>query len=416
MGLAVGLVAGLQPLANIPSDVSSSAQPRVLYSFPHRIGAGRICTTAWHQVASSSASVSIEANVASVQRPLPSAVAVRETLARGRFKLPYRLVGDMRMYRLHDRLVARRLKKTPRQFDVVHCWPGGALETLRVARELGITSVLERPNAHTRYAYTVVARECERLGVALPPDQEHAFNDEMLALEEEEYALADLILCPADFVRDTFLAEGFPEHKLVRHGYGYDPAVFHPPAGARPGSARFTMLFVGVAAVRKGLHFALEAWLASPASEHGTFVVAGEILPAYEEVIAPMLRHPSIEVLGHSSRVPELMREADVFVLPSLEEGSALVCAEALASGAVPIVSAASSGHCRHMENALVHEPGDVATLTAHITRLYEDPALRSELRDRGLESRDDMTWERAGERLSSIYRDAAERTVPQAA
>ena len=49
------------------------------------------------------------------------------------------------------------------------------------------------------------------------------------------------------------------------------------------------MLFVGVCAVRKGVHFALEAWLKSPASKDGTFLIAGEFLPDYQEKLAPML-------------------------------------------------------------------------------------------------------------------------------
>ncbi|MGH2935402.1 MAG: glycosyltransferase family 4 protein [Gaiellaceae bacterium] len=385
---------------------------RVLYSFPHRIGAGRICTTAWHQVVTASeAGAAVEVHTASVHRPLPSPVAARETLARGRLRLPYRLVGDLRMYRLHDQLVARRLRKAADRFDVVHTWPAGALETLRAALDLGIPTMLERPNTHTRFAYEVVARECRRLGIELPARYEHAFNAELLAREEQEYRLADFILCPSDFVRETFLEEGFPQERLLRHIYGYDPQTFYPAAG-RPADSRFGMLFVGDGSVRKGLHFALEAWLESPAHKFGAFQIAGDMLPAYKSLLEPMLEHPSVTLLGHSSRVPELMRQADVLVLPSIEEGSALVCAEALASGAVPLVSNVASSHCRHMENALVHQVGDVRVLSEHITRLFEDRALLQRLRDEALASAHEATWGRAGQVLAGIYRDVHERAA----
>ena len=43
-----------------------------------------------------------------------------------------------------------------------------------------------------------------------------------------------------------------------------------PPArGARERGPGLTVLFVGVCALRKGVHFALEAWLRSPASASG---------------------------------------------------------------------------------------------------------------------------------------------------
>lgn len=380
---------------------------RVLYSFPHRIGASRICTTAWYQVTGvSNAGVDVLAHVGSLARPLPPRVEAVETLARGKLKLPYRIVGSQRMFSLHDHRVARWLRRHHDEVDVVHLWPSGALETLRVARDLDVPTVLERPNAHTRYAYQVVQEECERLQVELPRRHEHAFQKDVLAKEEAEYELADRLLCPSDFTVATFRDAGLPEDKLVRHFYGVDTELFFPEERAQE---RFTALFVGVAAVRKGLHFALEAWHRSTASVEGRFVIAGEILPAYRRVLEPMLSHPSVSVLGHSDAVAELMRRSDVLMLPSLEEGFGLVCTEAMASGCVPLVSEACTDLCRTGENALVHRVGDVDGLSAHLSLLSEDPALLRRLRDSGLRSRDEISWSAAGTRLASIYADVAD-------
>ena len=253
---------------------------RVLQSFPHKIGAARICNTAWHEAAGAAkAGAAVTVMTGAVARPLPEAVRVRTTLSRGRLRIPYKALGRVRALTLHDRLVAAALPRMAREIDVVHAWPLGALETLRTARRLGIPTVLERPNAHTRFAYETVRMESERLGVALPPDHEHAYNAEILAREEAEYAAADLLLCPADFVVRTFLDQGFPANRLVRHAYGYDAGQFSP-AASRPAGEGLTALFVGVCAVRKGLHFGLEAWLQSPASRTGRFLIAGEFLPS----------------------------------------------------------------------------------------------------------------------------------------
>ncbi len=173
---------------------------RVLHSFPHKIGAGRICMTAWHEVAGAAdAGAEITVLPTAVARPLPPSVHVQPTMALGRWRIPRRALGE-RALTLHDRIVAHRLPKLAGQIDLVHAWPLGSLETLRTARRLGIPTVLERPNAHTRFAYEVVARESERLGVSLPPDHEHAYNSARLAREEAEYRLADRLLCPSDFV------------------------------------------------------------------------------------------------------------------------------------------------------------------------------------------------------------------------
>ena len=156
---------------------------RVLYTFPHRIGVGRICTTAWEQVNGiAAAGAQVTAMPASVGLDLPEAVRVSPTLSRGRLRIPYRVLGELRALAIHDRIVARRLPRLASQVDIVHAWPLGSLETLKVARRLGIPTVLERPNAHTRFAYEVVREECERLGVELPGDHEHAYNETILAL------------------------------------------------------------------------------------------------------------------------------------------------------------------------------------------------------------------------------------------
>ncbi len=395
---------------NLPSqDVVSAVAVRILHSFPHKIGADRICMTAWWEVASAvQAGGDLTVYTGAVHRPLPADVHIRTTLARGRLRIPYRVLGTRRALALHDRLVARALPGLRDRIDVIHTWPLAGIETLRTAKRLGITSVVERPNAHTRFAYESVARECERIGVMLPADQEHAYNASKLRQEEEEYDLADYLLCPSEFVAKTFRDEGFSQDRLVRHIYGYDEKVYFPSAGERAGGEGLNALFVGVCAVRKGLHFALEAWLRSPASSTGTFRIAGGFVPAYEEKLAEMLAHPSVEVLGHRNDVPQLMRSSDILMLPSIEEGFGLVCTEAIGSGCVPLVSDACTELCIHDRYALVHPVGDVGTLAGHITVLHEDRDRLAELRSAGLAAAPTLTWSAAGRCLVEVYATVA--------
>jgi glycosyltransferase involved in cell wall biosynthesis len=380
---------------------------RVLYSFPLRLGADRICGIAWQQVNGiAAAGAKVLVFPASISRPVADGVQVSPTLAKGKLRLPYRLIGTMRACAWHDHIVARRLEKLAGQIDIIHTWPLGALETLKTAKRLGIPTVLERPNAHTGFAMDVVQKECERLGVTLPPNHEHAFNAKKLHKEEEEYRLATGLLCPCDFVVKTFLDKGFPKEQLARHIYGYDEKVYCPGSVSRDPGRGLTMLFVGVCAVRKGVHYALEAWLRSPASKDGKFLIAGEFLPAYREKLAPMLAHPSVTVLGHRNDVPDLMRKSDILVLPSIEEGFGLVIAEAMGSGCVPLASEACTEICSHLRTGLAHSVGDVEALSQHITMLHEDRALLGRLRGACLQAAPGLTWTAAGRVLLDAYRE----------
>jgi glycosyltransferase involved in cell wall biosynthesis len=378
---------------------------RVLHSFPHRLGMARICTTAWYEIDSASAAgAEMLVITGDYIRPFERPIEVHTTFSWGKIKIPYRILGTRRMCILHDWLVARKLPTLKGKIDIIHAWPLAALQTIRAAKKLGIPVALERCNAHTRFAYDVVQKECERIGVPLPPDHEHAFNADILALEEAEYNEADSLLCPSDFTVKTFVDRGFCKERLVRFIYGVDEKMFHPAAGPRPAGKGLRMIYVGVAAVRKGLHFALEAWLQSPASRDGEFLIVGGFVPAYLEKLAPLLAHPSIQVLGHRNDVPALMRDCDVFIMPSIEEGFGLVCTEAIASGCVPLVSDACTDLCRHEINSLVHKVGAVPALTEHINRLNQDRNLLARLRAQGLDDVPTFTWAAAGRSLINAY------------
>jgi glycosyltransferase involved in cell wall biosynthesis len=384
----------------------TETQIRILYSFPNKLGATRICYTAWQQVIGlAAAGADVTVFTGGLLRPVPPGVKVYTTLARGKLRIPYTLIGNARALRWHDYLVSRQLENMFSQIDLIHCWPMGALKTLQSAAQLGIPTVLERCNAHTRFAISAVKNECESLGINLPRGHEHGENPQKLKREEAEYRLASRLLCPSDFVKQTFWREGFPEEKLARHQYGFDEKVYHSNE-QRDHNQPLTLLFVGGCAPRKGLHYALEAWLLAPARLNGRFLIAGEFVPGYREKLSTMLSHPSVQVLGHRTDVAELMRSADILILPSVEEGSALVTYEARGSGCVLLVSEAAGAVCRHMEDALVHQVGDIATLTKHMTMLHEDRELLKRLRIASLSTAPEITWTAAGRRLLDVYQE----------
>ena len=389
---------------------SEKATVRVLYSFPHKLGAGRICYTAWQQV---NGLVEAGADVlvcpGCLARPVAPGARVWTTLAWGKLRIPYKVLGNRRALALHDLIVSRRLEELAGQVDIVHTWPSGALRTLKAAARLGIPTVIERPNCDTRSFYKIAKEECERIGIELPRGHEHAYNREVLRIEEQEFELASRLLCPSDFVARTFLDRGYAPEKLARHQYGFDGQAFYANREPHQRESGLTVLFVGGAAPIKGVHFALEAWLQSSASQNGRFLIAGQFVPAYANLLSPLLSHPSVQALGHRTDVSELMRMSDILVLPSIAEGSALVTYEARGSGCVLLVSDAAGAVCQHMENALVHHVGDVQTLAQHFSLLDKDRALLQRLRTASLDTLGEITWTAAGKKLLSVYRETIE-------
>lgn len=89
-----------------------------------------------------------------------------------------------------------------------------------------------------------------------------------------------------------------------------------------------------------------------------------------------------VAFIGERHEIADLIRHADVFLLPSQDESFGLAALEALASG-VPVVATRAGGICevvRDGETGLLADVGDVAELSIALTRLLSDPDLRRRL------------------------------------
>lgn len=382
-----------------------SAPPHVLYSFPGAIGRPGIGTTAYHQVQGIiDQGVRVTLYCTSVERPVSGAEEVVTTLSVAGRRVPHRALGVQRAYAYHDRRVARRLAARRGDIDLVHCWPGAVIHTAGAARAAGVRSVREVINTHTGWGFERVARETAALGMPLPRGHSHSYDAGKLEREEAEFRAVDLLSAQSEFSKSTFVEKGFAPDRLAVHQNGYDTARFHPDPAPRDPDRPLTAIFVGRAEPRKGVHHALRAWVDSGAGERGRLVLCGDFVPGYREALGELLDHPGVEALGYVDDVAGLMRSADLFVLASVEEGSALVTYEAQASGCVPLVSDATGARVVHGRDGLVHRAGDSGMLAEHMALVDRDRELLARLRDGTLAAIPGLTWERGAQELIRVY------------
>ncbi len=293
-----------------------------------------------------------------------------------------------------DRLVAHTLRHGPAP-DLVHGFEGGCLATLRVARERGSRTVLDVPSAHE---YFKVVHRAEG----------YHGNRRLWAAITRRYraerCLADYLIVPSGFVARCLIEHGVPAERIVRIPYGVDPERFRPrlrcPEAGRP----FRVLFVGQISRRKGVQYLLDAWqrLRLPNSE--LWLVGGP-----DSSGAPLLRRysGSYHWLGNLPhyRVAEVYGACDLFVFPSLAEGSALVVYEALAS-ALPVVTTAEAGSIvRHGIDGFIVPARAVTDLCARIEYLYRQRATGRAMGERGRRQiLDRYTWTHYHQRLAAAH------------
>ena len=381
----------------------------ILYSFPHALGAPGIGWTAWNQVNELvRAGHDVHVVAASIARPVAGAASATTSLSIAGRRVPHRVMGRDRSLAWHDRAAARAVSR--RSPQVVHVWPLAATRTIEAAGRRGIPAFREVPNTHTENAYEVVARESARLGLTPRAGASHTADPRRLATEEREWATATALLVPSDAVAATFLERGFEESRLRRHRYGCTPAA--PITRRAHDRTGLTAVFLGRVEPRKGLHHALDAWIASTASDGGRLLVFGAVDDDYRALLADRLEHRSVELRGVTpSPIDELAR-ADVLLLPTLEEGSALVTYEAQVAGCVPLVSTAAGALLDHDVHGLEHEPGDVATLTAQLDLLDSDRATLRRLSAAAMAHAPELSWAAAAQSLVAAYGRTAE-SVP---
>ena len=114
-----------------------------------------------------------------------------------------------------------------------------------------------------RFAFAAVEEVCRDLGIPVDPSSPHyPVPGAARARGARVRARRPAAVSRRSSWRSTFRAEGFPEARLLRHRYGYDPAQLQRRRGGA-GRDRSPSGFFGRGEPRKGLHLALRAWLDS---------------------------------------------------------------------------------------------------------------------------------------------------------
>jgi starch synthase len=299
---------------------------------------------------------------------------------------------------LLDTAVARVVRRQKPRIVIGH--DGSALHAGRAAHEVGAAAILNQVVGHVAAAHDIFRDEAR-----LAPEFAETMvttPDWIVERHEAELREADGIMVPSDYVRDTLIARGTAPEKIFVLPYGVDIDRFRPAASPR--RDRFRILFVGHLSQRKGIRYLLEAVkrLDLPGVE---LMLVGKMVGP-ESAFAPYR-----SIFRHVTHVPyhevhRLFQEADVFVYPSLHEGSAFATYEALASG-LPIVTTKNAGSvARDGKEGFLVPIRDVEALMERIERLYRDAPLRAAMAEAARRRATEFTWAHYRARLN-LYIDS---------
>ena len=207
-----------------------------------------------------------------------------------------------------------------------------AEESLRFCVERGIPAILDSPNGHIRnFRRTLDEEARELLGRRDLSHPTSAVVDRV----EREYALAPAIRVASNWARSSLVSYGLNPGKVHVFDLAVDCARFSPPRERRSGSI-LSVCFVGSVDLRKGVVYLLRG-LRAFARHVRLQMVGGTGSRGMAMLIEREAKGLNWE-MAPGNPVPAY-QSADIFVLPSLEDGFGYAAAEAMACGVPAIVT-----------------------------------------------------------------------------
>jgi len=233
------------------------------------------------------------------------------------------------------------------------------------------------------------------------------------------------IIAVSHYAKRGLLAEAsYPSDRIHVVYHGIDER-FGPATGderqqvrrqyLQPGE-KALLLHVGHCAARKNVGGLLQAiaLLRQRELKVRLLQVGGVFTSAQRHLMETLGLHETVTQIPYvpNAELPAFYRAADVFVFPSFYEGFGIPLIESMACGTPVVCSDWELFREVCGDAALFADPNSPEALAKAIAQVLEDPALASDLRERGLRRAREFTWERTARRTLEVYHRVLEDRV----
>lgn len=308
-------------------------------------------------------------------------------------------------YGMQFRIAGWATRKYLKDADVLLVRSGaGQSGAIKTARANGLAVVADHSIAHPAYIHDVLKTEFARFGL----DVGYEPASDLWKLVLRDCADADILLVNSDFVKETFVARGYPAEKIRVAYLGVRENFFDLKRNYEI-DGPIKILFTGNFDLRKGVRVLLEA---IRQCRQGGLDLRLELIGNLANG-KPCLLPSDSEFFTHSPFVPQAalasaLANADIFVFPTYAEGSSRSAMEAAAAG-LPVITTKNCGLPLQDGVSAVYVPiNDADSLANAISRLASDAALRESLARNAVRTiTEQYTWHHYGERVRNVLSEA---------
>ena len=145
-------------------------------------------------------------------------------------------------------------------------------------------------------------------------------------------------------LKESFVKYGIKEDKIIKVPYGVDLQEFSLTKSEKKKIDKFRIISTGSISIRKGSHYLLEAFdnLRLPNSE---LIFIGDISDDFKQIKKKYSNIKNIKFIKkqNQEKLKFFYNDSDLFILCSIEEGLAMVQAQAMACG-LPVICTTNTG------------------------------------------------------------------------
>lgn len=279
-----------------------------------------------------------------------------------------------------------------RKCDVCIAMSGSFVRAPRKAKCQGAKVIIERGSKHIM--------EQKRILDSIPSNKgDITVPYWHIPREIEDYDMADYVAVASQHVARSMLKFGYPKDKLFINPYGVDLSMFYPVPDTKK---EYDVIMVGGWSYRKGCDLIVDAIK----QLDYRFLHVGSIVDM--EFPKDDKRFTHVDAVDQSQLI-RYYNKAKVFVLPSREEGLAMVQAQAIACN-LPLVGSNDSGAedlraiVEYPEYITIIEEFTPSALVKAIKKALSQQEDLKEIQYAGKTAKK-LTWEAYGKRYSEFLR-----------
>jgi len=240
-------------------------------------------------------------------------------------------------------------------------------------KDSGRTLIVERGSMHPLDYFRQHQFAREDAGYSFSSEIPQHYHDEV-----EKTDLADFVVTCSDCVRDSYIRHGFPKEKLLDGTFGIDTSAFAFQTRTPPIQRPIRIAIVGVIGFRKGLHRLLR--LGDWAERKGIALELHFAGPVQDQEAHELIAQSPARCMLHGTIKGEalqtMLRNSDLYALPSYEEGLPFSVLEAMSTGLAAIVSNDTGARepVEHGKSGLVLHRFDDEEFDSEVEPMLRDP------------------------------------------